>query len=234
MGIPRTLLVGAAIVVVAIVGALWWVYASRDSLVKQAIERFGPAITGVSVAVASVELEPLDGRGAIKGLALGNPPGFTAPHSLSLGEVRLALEPASIASRVVHIREIALESPRITYERTASGDNLSAIQKHIEAQLPKSSPAKAESAPGPERRFIVDRVQVHGARMSYGGTLDVGLPDLQLRDLGKKKGGATAAEITQEVWTALTRQALAAAPGAVRGLEEKAKGAVDKLRGLFK
>jgi hypothetical protein len=60
------------------------------------------------------------------------------------------------------------------------------------------------------------------------------VPDLHLRDPGQKTGGATAAEITREVWTAVTRQAIAAAPGALRGLEEKAKSAADKLRGLFK
>jgi hypothetical protein len=75
---------------------------------------------------------------------------------------------------------------------------------------------------------------VRKARVSYGGAVDVEVPDLQLRDLGKKAGGATAAEITREIWTAVTRQAVAAAPGALRGLEDRAKDAVDKLRGLFK
>jgi hypothetical protein len=69
--------------------------------------------------------------------------------------------------------------------------------------------------------------------VSYGGSLDVDVPDLTLRDLGKKSGGATAAQITQEVWTAVTRQAIASAPAALRNIEEKAKGAVDKLRGLL-
>ena len=178
MRIRRTLLVGVAIVLVAAAGALWWLYASRDALIKRAIERFGPEITGVSVAVASVKLEPLDGRGAIRGLALGNPPGFKAPRSLSIGEMRLAIEPSSLASQVVHVREIAIESPAITYERGPGGDNLTAIQKHIEAQLPRSSPGKEKAASGPERRFIVDRVQVRKARMSYGGKLDVDLFDL--------------------------------------------------------
>jgi hypothetical protein len=70
--------------------------------------------------------------------------------------------------------------------------------------------------------------------VDYAGAVKVEVPDLQLRDLGKKSGGATAAEITREVWTAVTRQAIAAAPGALRNLEDKAKGAMDQLKGLLK
>lgn len=233
----NVILLAVALLVLAGGGALWWLYASRDALIKRAIEHFGPELTGVSVKVASVKLEPLDGRGAIKGLEIGNPPGYKAPHAISLGEIALAVEPSSLTSSVVRVKEVSLEAPSITYERGPSGDNLSAIQKHIEAQLPKSTPAKgdgkAEKA-AKERRFIVDHVQVRKARVSYGGALSVDVPDLQLRDLGKKQGGATAAEITREIWTALTRQAIAAAPGAIRDLEEKAKGAADRLRGLLK
>ncbi|HEX7055137.1 MAG TPA: hypothetical protein VF211_14525 [Burkholderiales bacterium] len=231
----NAILLVVALLAVAAGGAAWWLYASRDALLKRAIETFGPQLTGVSVKVASVRLEPLEGRGAIRGLEVGNPRGYRAPHALSLGEMRLAVEPASLAGDVVHIREISLEAPSITYERGPGGDNLSAIQRHIESFLPKSQPgdSRAEKS-AKERRFIVDRVQVRKARVSYGGSLAIDVPDLQLRDLGRKSGGATAAQITREIWTAVTRRAIASAPAAIRGLEEKAKSAVDRLRGLLK
>jgi hypothetical protein len=227
MKIRNVVLLVLALLVLAAGGALWWLYASRDAIIKRAIESYGPQVTGVSVKVGSVKLEPLDGRGAIRGLEVGNPKGFKAPRALSLGEMRLALDPASLAADVVHIREVSLEAPSITYERGANGDNLSAIQRHIESYLPKT-------AKGPERRFIIDHVQVRKARVSYGGAVDVDVPDLQLRDLGRKAGGATAAEITREIWTAVTRQALAAAPASLRGLQERAKGAVESLKGILK
>src|SRR5690242_3018273 len=117
MKIRNLVLLVAALLVLGVGGALWWLYASRDALIKRAIERFGPELTGVSVKVGSVKLEPLDGRGAIRGLSVGNPSGYKTPHALSLGEMRLAVDPASLTSDVVHIREISLEAPSITYER---------------------------------------------------------------------------------------------------------------------
>src|SRR5581483_1102710 len=90
----RAAILGFLVIVVAAAAAgAWWLYASRDALVKRAIERYGPQVTGVSVKVKDVKIEPLDGSGAISGLELGNPKGFSAPHSLTLGEVRLAVDP---------------------------------------------------------------------------------------------------------------------------------------------
>ncbi|MFN2645669.1 MAG: hypothetical protein ABR570_11795 [Burkholderiales bacterium] len=225
-----------ALVVLVVIAGAWWLYSSRDMLIKRAIEHYGPQLTGTAVKLKAVKLEPLDGRGAITGLEIGNPSGFSAPHALTLGEMRLAVDPRTLTSNVVRVNEISLEAPVITYERGERGDNLSAIQKHIQAQLPKSrggGAAKSEGAP--ERKFIVDHVQVRKARVSYGGApVAVDLPDLHLRDLGKKRGGATAAEITDEVWTEVTRTAVARAPAAIEQLRDKAKETVDRLRELVK
>lgn len=230
------ILLALAIVLVAIGAGVWWLYASRDALIKRAIEHYGPQLTGTAVKVKEVKLEPMDGRGIITGLEIGNPPGFSAARALTLGEMRLAVDPSTITANVVHVKEISLEAPTITYERGAQGDNLSAIQKHIQSQLPKSqggSPAK-ESKDAPQRKFIVDHVQVRNAKVSYGGALTVDLGTVQLRDLGKKKGGATAAEITDEVWRELSRMAIARAPAAIEELRDKAKGVGERLRGLIK
>jgi hypothetical protein len=212
----------------------WWLYASRDALIKRAIEHYGPELTGVKVSVRSVKLEPMDGRGSISGLAVGNPPGFTGPHAMTLGDVRLAVDPGTITSSVVHVREISLEAPSITYERGAQGDNLSAIQKHIESRLPKSKGGTGAQDASPPRKFIIDHVRVHAAKVNYGGVATVDMPDIQLRDLGKRTNGATAAEITKEIWTELTRVAISRAPAAIEGLRDKAKDAAERLRGLVK
>jgi hypothetical protein len=232
----RTVILGvAALAMVAVAAGAWWLYASRDALIKRAVEHYGPQVTGVSVNVKAVKLEPIEGRGTISGLEIGNPPGFSTARALTLGEMRLAIDPSTLRSDVVHIREISLEAPNITYERGAQGDNLGAIQKHIESQLPKSKPGAAgKDAASPERKFIVDHVQVRGAKVNYGGTVTVGMPDLHLRDLGKRTNGATAAQIADQIWKEVTRMAINRAPAALEGLRDKAKDAVDRARGLFK
>lgn len=235
MRLRTAILLALALLVIGAGAGLWWLYASRDALIKRAIEHFGPDLTGVSVKVKAVKFEPVDGRGAITGLEVGNPAGFSTAKALTLGEVRLAVDPSTLTSDVVRIKELSIEAPNITYERGAKGDNLTAIQKHIESRLPKSKGGEgSKSSDAPQRKFIVDRVVVKNGKVNYGSAVSLGMPDIQLRDLGKKTNGATAAQLVDEIWGQMTRAALNRAPAAVEGLRDKAKDAVDRARGLFK
>src|SRR5258708_5408729 len=231
MRVRTAVLIGGAVLLLAVGGTLWWLYASREALIKHAIERYGPDLTGVSVKVKSVKLEPVEGLGAIGGLEIGKPPRFSAPRAPTPREMRPAGGPPPPASDVGHIKETSLIAPHITYEPGPNGDNLSAIQKNIESHLGSCGGGKDA---GPGRKFIIDRVQVRNARVSYGGALTASVPDLQMRDLGKKTNGASAAEITREIWTTVTRQAISQAPAALEGLRDRAKDAVDSVRGLLK
>ena len=202
MKLRNAVLGGVLAVALVGAGAAWWVFERRDFLVKSAIERFGPQLTGVSVKVRDVNLEPTEGRGTIRGLEMGNPPGYRAPRALTLGQMRLAIDFSTLRGNVVRIREVSIESPLITYERGPGGDNLAVIQKHIDREVARL----AGPGTGPERKYIIDRLQVRGARASYGGTATVPVPDLTMRDIGKRTNGATAAEVTRSVMSAMTSQ----------------------------
>ena len=221
------ILVLLGIAVLGVGAGAWWLYASRDALIKRAIEHFGPDLTGVSVRVNAVKFEPVDGRGAITGLEVGNPPGYSSAKALTLGEIRLAVDPATLTSDVVRIRELTIDAPSITYERGSKGDNLTTIQKHIESRLPKSKGGEGSKSPdAPQRKFIVDHVMVKNGKVNYGKAVSVGMPDIQLRDLGKTTNGATAAELVDEVWGQMTRAAMSRAPAAVEGLRDRIKGLI--------
>ena len=227
MRLRTVILLLIALLIIGAGAGAWWLYASRDALIKRAIEHFGPDLTGVSVKVKAVKFEPVEGSGAISGLEVGNPPCFSTPRALTLGEIRLAFDPGTLRSDVVRIRELTIDSPNITYERGSKGDNLTTIQKHIESRLPKSKGGEGgKSSDAPQRKFIVDRVVVKNGKVNYGGAVSVGMPDIQLRDLGKKTNGATAAELVDEVWTQMMRSAMSRAPAAVDSLREKLKGLI--------
>jgi hypothetical protein len=247
MKIRNLVLIGLAVVVLAAGGGLWWLYASRDALVKRAIEHFGPEITGVSVNVRRVKLEPVDGKGSIAGLAVGNPAGYNAPNSVTLGEIRMALDIGTLTSNVVHLKELVIDAPELTYERGPGGDNFSAIQKHVDQQVGKGGgEKKAESSSG--RKFVIDNLIVRDAKVKFSDTLTMSMPNLHLRDVGKKSNGATAGEVVKTVWDQLAgsagnlasragdalkdgaKEAADSAKGAVKG----AQGAVDSVRGLLK
>jgi hypothetical protein len=217
------LLAAMATLLLAAGGALWWLVASMDGLVKRAIEHWGPEITGVAVRVAQVRIEPTEGRGTIKGLFVGNPKGFQAPYALKLAEMRLTLDPASLTGNVVVVRELLLQAPDMVYERGQGSDNLTVIQRNVDAWVARNT----APASGPAKRFIIEHARITGGKAHFGTTVSSSMPDLHLRDVGKKSNGATAGEVVKQVWGAMLRS--------VTGLASRAGSAIKEGWGkLFK
>jgi hypothetical protein len=237
-----------AVLAVLIAGGVYWAYNSLDVIVKVALEHYGPNVAGVSVKVGEVTLSPRDGRGSLKGVEIGNPPGFAAPRAARLGEVSVVLDPATIRAPVVLVHEIVIDAPQITYERGKSSTNLDAIQKNIEAYV-KSAQAQSsaegkDSKPGGmdvRHRFVIERLAIRGAKVTMtnpglkgqGVTFD--LPDIELRDIGKRQGGVTASEVANIVANALLgriAQKVLTNIDLMRG--GGVEGVVDALKGLLK
>lgn len=233
----KTLLIGVAILAIALGGAVFWLFSSLDAIVKTAIEKYGSEITQVAVSVGSVELSPTDGKGALKGLRVGNPKGFRTPHAVSVGSIELAIDPASIASDVVKIRRIAIASPRISYE-AGSGDksNFDVIQRNVDRYLGKDRKEKAS----PENRMIVDQLSIRDIKVTYspilleGKGFEISLPDIELRDIGKAKGGVTSGELAKVVTDALMTRMTRAITNTLRGTADITKSVTDSVKGLFK
>jgi hypothetical protein len=229
----KILLPAAALVLLALIGGLWWLYGSKDALVKAAIEKFGPEITGVGVTVRAVHLEPADGKGTISGLAMGNPKGFDAPHALQLGEMRLAIDGASLTKDVIVIKEVVLQSPEITYQRADGQSNLDAIQKNVDRYVAKLSGGKKDDD-GPKKKFIIENLYVRDGKVHFGTTASLPLPDVHLRDVGKKSGGASAGDVVKSAWDAILHGATNLASRAGHAIQEGAKSVIDGAKSLFK
>ncbi|MEO5692070.1 MAG: hypothetical protein ABIQ72_03015 [Usitatibacter sp.] len=183
-------------------GIAYVVFAYPGMVVKAALEYWAPDVLGTPVSVDDIQISARTGRGAIRGLEIGNPPGFTSKRAVRFGEIRIAIDPFTLPDDVILVQEIVVDAPQITYERGKSG-NLEVIQGYID-RYAKRADAKedAKAAPGASlrRRFIIERLEIRGGKVlltnpllkGQGITLD--LPDVLLRDVGKGKGGVTASE----------------------------------------
>lgn len=235
----KTVLGAIAAFIIIVAGALYWVYSSLDSLALAAIEKYGPEITQVSVTVGAVQLAPTSGEGEIRGLRLGNPKGFKTESALKVGVIRLRMDPASITRDVVVIHEVVIQSPEVSYETGAAGNNLEAIQKNIEAYVARFGGGKKDDA-APKKKMLIENLYIRDARVNVNTALTIGktvstpVPDLHLRDIGKRDKGATAGEVTRQVWDALLRSTGGAVSKLGSAIGEGAKSAVDSVKKLFK
>ena len=240
-------IVAVALLAIAAIG-VYWVYNSLDVIVKVALEHYGPDVAGVSVTVGSVSISPRDGRGSLKGVEIGNPAGFSAPRAARLGEVSVALDPATMTVRapIVIVHDITIESPAITYERGKGGTNLDAIQGNIAAYVSRSaplSPGGDGSAPVADarHRFVIEKLAIRGARVTMttaglkGQGISFDIPDIELTDVGKARGGVTASEVANLVASTLISRI---SQKVLTNLDLLRKGgvegAMDALKGLLK
>jgi uncharacterized protein involved in outer membrane biogenesis len=215
----KKILVGVALLVVIGAIAVWYVISSLDAIVEAAIEHYGSEATGARVTVDAVEIELRAGEAGIRGITVGNPPGFTAPSAFELGNIRVALDPETATSNPLLVKEIRIEAPKVSYETGPRGSNLDAIQRNVEAFSARyagdSAGAAAEpsDAPGAERTFIIENLIIRDGSVNarIGAEKDkvyeTKLGAVHVKNIGKKRGGATGAEVTSEILDALIADA---------------------------
>ncbi len=240
----KKILLGIAVIVLlAIGGGVWWLYSSLDQLVASAIRQYGSEITGVSVKLASVKIAPADGTATLRGLVVGNPKDFKTEHALSLGEISMALDVGSLTKDVILIKEIAIIRPDIIYEYAAGGSNIDAIQRNVDRFVADHLGANDQTkGKGAGKKLIIENFYVRNGKINasaavlQGKALSVALPELHLRDIGKKSNGATAGEAVKQIMGAVTQSVTRAVGNLSVGAatETLKKGAGDTLKGLFK
>jgi len=249
----KKIAIGLAALVVLVVGAAYFFLSNLDDYIKTAMEKYGSEATQAEVKVGGVKIGLKDGSGQITNVTIGNPKGFAGPQAFGLGEVKVVVDPATVTKDVIVIKEVLIDKPQVTYEPSlAGGGNLETIQKNVSAYAAKmgggssGSSAPASSSGGKaEKKLIIERVTIQGGQVSIKSpalaqaNASTGLPTIILRDIGKARGGATPAEVSNEIIGAISQQAARAAAsnlgGVLRGLQGGATsgGAGDQLRGLL-
>lgn len=230
----KKLLIAGGILVVILVAAVRFLGSNLDAIVKKAITRVGPEMTGVSVEVDKVGISLADGRGEIGGLVIGNPRGYKGPHAFKLGSIVLALDKSSETADVVVIKELTIDAPDIVYDNGEEGSNVEAIQRNIDeygkTHFGGEEKDQAANGDAAAKRFIIESLQIRNGKVRLTGRDTVmDLPTVQLRNVGKSQGGMTGGEIAGMVVKQMTQATVASAARALA--QEGVKQAVDEAKG---
>ncbi|MDH4161991.1 MAG: AsmA family protein [Nitrospirota bacterium] len=191
----------AAILLLA--GAIVFLWTNLDWIVKNAIEKFGSKATNTAVRVRSVSLKPAQGKGAIEGLTVANPPGFESRNLLSLGAVSIKLAPKTVASNPVVIDDIRITAPLVVYEMNESRtSNVDVLKKNLGAPEPAAKKQSEKKAKEPAKRLRIRKLVVENAKVEVRGLEDkprvLMLRRLEMNDIGGKNGG-TPEQVGKEI-----------------------------------
>lgn len=205
--------------------------------VKIAVETYGPALVGAPVTVGAVVLTPWSGRGSIKGLVVGNPPGFKSARALSVGSVDVKLKLSSLAGDTIVVESVVVRDPEIVYEVGGGGSNLSRLQRNAEGAMPRGGGAPAKG--GPSKSLLIKDLVVSGGQVGLAATalggkdVKIPLPGIHLRDLGGK--GRSPAQAVSEALSAISASAGKAVSGlGAKAISGTASSVMGTLGGLLK
>ena len=213
----RGILVASGVLVLAVAGVVFFVFSSLDSLIQEAVEKYGAEITKAEVKLEEVQLDISSGKGGLKGLKVGNPKGFETPSAFKLGEVSISIDTATVTGDPVVIKEIVIGGHEVTYELGSGGSNIDAIQNNVNAYMARFGGGGQESAPtkdeGDGPKLVIEHIYVRGGKVNVsatilkGKTMSAPLPDIHLKDIGKEEGGATPGEVAERLLTSLNQGA---------------------------
>jgi hypothetical protein len=240
LNLKRLTLIATLPVLVAAAAGGWWLSRNLDDLAKSAIQSYGSAMTQATVRVGAVQLSPADGKGSIRELSIANPKGFRTTHALQVGKIEVDIDISTVAHNVIVVRGIAIESPDVVYEKGEALTNFDALMRNISAYIGGSSPSSSGGTGG--KKLIVDLLTIRGAKahatapLLNGKTVDVDLPDITLKNIGRAQGGVTPGELGGIVANAI-RSRLTASFSFDRLLQSGSQ-ALDKaglaIKGLFR
>jgi len=222
-------------------GAAWWTLSSLDSLVKGALEHYGPRALGVTVKVDDVKISTQNGRGEVRGMFIGNPSGYAAPYAVKVGTAAMAVDASTLTSDLVVIREITVDSPDIIYELVGGKANLEVIRTNIEGYLAQDAGAKptdknAKPQERSGRRYVIHAANIRKAQVRVtnpllkGGGISFTLPDITLRNIGNDGRGVSGGEAARIVTSALVARIAARALTGGQLIERGLDGALDMLK----
>lgn len=232
MTTARKITLSVIIVLVLGIGGLFlYVLGSLDAIVAAAIEKYGSQATGTAVRVEQVQIKLGEGRGAIRGLRVANPAGFSAANAFVLDEISVGINLEALADKNIVIDEIKVLKPAIFYEINAQRQgNLSVLKANLAQDARPAT--RAEGGEAETLALTIKRLAMQDATLQArvvpleNRQYQLKLPPLVLTNLH-----GTPQQITRQILDQLIRHAETAArkAGIDRELEKYKAAARQKL-----
>lgn len=221
-------------VILLVAALLLFVQFGLGFAVRNGAKAAGPAAIGTPITIGSTHFRPLTGIMELGGLVVGAPEGFKA-NVFEMDSFRVVFDPKSILSDTIVVKEIVIVDPIVSYETTGLSHNIGSILKKLEGAGEKEEQTEERTGDKAGKKVVIEHFVFRGARVRIASTalggrgIFIPMPSIELRDIGRKSGGATSLEVLTEVLGSIAKGVLGAVKDgafAVGGAAVDAVGAV--------
>jgi uncharacterized protein involved in outer membrane biogenesis len=207
----KWLFIGGVALVIIIGVAIFGLF-NLGPIIKTAVNTQGPKITQTDVRVDDVGVSLFSGQATLKGLLIGNPPGFSASEAIKVGSVFVNLDKKTLTQDPIVISKITVQNPEINYEHMAGTDNFQTILKNIKQSTggKDSSPAGPDKGAKAGKKLLIRDFELSGGKVALsalpGQSVSVNLPDIHLQNLGGNQEGIQPERAVREVLAAISKR----------------------------
>ena len=213
----RILLAAVLLIIVAGIIAVFAI----DHLVTIGLERGTAYALGADTKVDRVDLSLLKGRLVIDGLHISNLEGFSVPHFMELGSLKIALKPSSLFKSTIELESFELDGLEVNIEQNMLDNNVKQILNNLE----RFKRDGVEKGPG-GRKVKVDSLRIRNVvarfhlvpRLVRSQEFSVKVPDIELTDVtSDSPKGVVVAQLVARIVPAILAGVLKSSEGKVPG-----------------
>ena len=183
-----TFVVIIGIVVVAFLSTPLWL----GPIAKSVANAVAPEFTGTEFKIDKMHINPYMGSFRMEGFRLANPKGYSAEDAVTLTKLSVDVKIAPLFENKLHITNIDIIDPYISYVGSDGTNNFDAIQANVKKKLDvkddddKKKEEKKDDKEG--MKVVIDRLHIEGVKVKYGvmPTIPLLIP-ITLNDLGTKE-----------------------------------------------
>ncbi|QDU72853.1 AsmA family protein [Mucisphaera calidilacus] len=239
-----TLIVLGVLVILASI-TIYLVIINLNDIVRRGVEIGGTYALGVETTLQEVDLRPLRGSIALKGLRVANPEGFSDDHFMLLQNISINADINTLTTNDILIYDLTIDGLDVNLEIRDDQNNYDVILANLkklkgdQTAEDQSEPAPPAPEESPKRTLAANTITIQNleadADVKLGGsqqrTVHVKVPPIELKDFRTDEGkGPVVSQlsgvITRVVLTAIAKQGHELLPAAALGTLEEGLGAL--------
>ncbi len=241
-------LAGFVCVILLVVIVLLAAIFNLGTIVKTAVNTYGPEITKTHMQVDKVDVSVFQAQAGLENFVLGNPEGFSSPYAITVGSIIVDVDESTLTKDTVVIDRIEVIAPEITYEIKGTTDNFRTMIDHMKKpgkSENKGGEKKAQTKDGKKdgkkviiRDLILKDVKIKTSAEIVGGDIaTTTISEIHLRNIGEKQNGVDMAEALLMVLNELYSQVISVDTLDVlkkgfKGLDDELDGVKDEMKTL--
>ncbi len=201
--LARTVLVLVVVLAIAVGFALL----NLDRIIKTTVERESTSSLRLNTSLQSARAAILGGTLNLHDLRIASPKGFSAVHMLALDNLDVAVRLRDLREKPIHVRSLSIDRPTLVIEQSGGTLNFRKAMQQMPSHPPSKEPLK----------LVIDELTLKDAHVlvrpglpGVAQEIDVQVPTLQMKDIGRGKGarnGAAIKDVAMQIVTALAGKA---------------------------